>query len=71
MSKHLGNLKRLHQKLAVALGEDHQHVVQLQEEISSRAVNTPQPLRCESAAVRPGMPRSFNHRWKYLNTPSA
>jgi len=67
MSKHLGNLKRLHQKLALALGGSHPHVMQLQVEIDAYATNLPKPVRCEFTALRREIGRSFNHRWKYLS----
>jgi hypothetical protein len=67
MSKHLGNLKRLHQKLALALGGSHPHVMQLQVEIEAYATNLPKPVRCEFTALRREIGRSFNHRWKYLS----
>ena len=67
MSKHLGNLKRLHQKLALALGDSHPHVMQLQVEIEAYATNLPKPVRCEFTALRREIGRSFNHRWKYLS----
>jgi hypothetical protein len=70
MSKHLGNLERLHKKLVVALGDKHPLVLQLQEEIVSFAATVPRRLRRESFSVRPEMGRSFNHRWKYLSSPS-
>lgn len=70
MSKHLGNLKRLHQKLVMALGDDHPHVMQLQAEIESYAANLPSPVHCEFTAMRREMGRSFNHRWKYLSGSS-
>lgn len=70
MSKHLGNLERLHKKLVVALGDTHPLVLQLQEEIVSFSASLPRRMRRESLAVRPEMGRSFNHRWKYLGSPS-
>ncbi|MBK6596019.1 MAG: hypothetical protein IPG23_26850 [Burkholderiales bacterium] len=48
MSKHLGNLERLHKKLVVALGDKHPLVLQLQEEIVSFAATVPRRLRRES-----------------------
>ena len=70
MSKHLGNLKRLHQKLAVALGDQHPLVLQLREEIVSFAATVGHRMRRESFAVKPEVGRSFNHRWKYLSSPA-
>lgn len=70
MSKHLGSLKRLHQKLAVALGENHPHVQQLQVEIGSYAASLPRPGRCQFAAPRCEIGRSINYRWKHLSESS-
>lgn len=70
MSKHLGNLKRLHQKLAVALGDQHPLVLQLQDEIVCFAANVGHRMRRESFAGKPEVGRSFNHRWKYLSSPN-
>jgi hypothetical protein len=67
MSKHLGNLKRLHQKLIVALGSSHPLVMQLQAEITSHAANLSKPVRCEFNVPRREMRRSFNHRWENLS----
>ena len=39
MSRHLGNLRRLHQKLKVALGETDSFVLQLKNEIESLQVH--------------------------------
>jgi hypothetical protein len=69
MSKHLGNLKRLHRKLVVALGDKHPLVLQLQDEIVSFAATVPRRMRRESFAVKSEVGRSFNHRWKYLSSP--
>lgn len=70
MSKHLGNLKRLHRKLVAALGDKHPLVLQLQDEIVSFAAIVPRRMRCDTFAAKPEMGRSFNHRWKYLSNPT-
>ncbi len=70
MSKHLGNLERLHKKLVLALGANHPLAVQLQAEIVSFAATVACRTRRESFAVRPEVGRSFNHRWKYLSSPA-
>lgn len=70
MSKHLGNLRRLHRKLAVALGEKHPLVLQLQDEIVAFAATVPRRMRCDTFVAKPEVGRSFNHRWKYLSGPT-
>ncbi len=71
MLKHLGNLKRLHHKLGVALGMNHPHVLQLQAEIESYSAKVSRSASCTSVQRQHEMGRSFNHRWKALTSHPA
>ena len=71
MLKHLGNLKRLHHKLGMALGVNHPHVLQLQAEIESYSVRVSRSGSCVSLQRQSEIGRSFNHRWKALTNHSA
>jgi hypothetical protein len=67
MSKQLGNLQRLHQKLEAALGTEHPHVRQLQAEIESHAQNVKPPARCAVVQRQRELSRTFNHRWHSIH----
>ncbi len=71
MLKHLGNLKRLHHKLGVALGANHPHVLQLQAEIESYSEKVSRSTSCGSVHRHGEIGRSFNHRWKALTNHPA
>ena len=66
MSNHLGNLKRLHQKLSLALGDSHPLALQLQRDIESYAEALSKRRQCVPLSLRRPTGRSSNHRWKYL-----
>jgi hypothetical protein len=71
MSNDLGDLKRLHRKLAIALGDQHPVVVQLEAEITDCTVKLARPARYECAASVREIRRSASQRLRNLSTFAA
>ncbi len=71
MLMHLGALKRLHHKLAVALGDRHPDVVRLEVEIADCARKSVRPARYECAAQLRDIRRSTSQRLRNLKVPRA
>ncbi len=71
MWMHLGDLKRLHHKLAVALGDRHPDVVRLESEIADCAKKSVRPARYACAAQLRDIRRSTSQRLRNLNLPCA
>jgi hypothetical protein len=71
MSKDLGDLKRLHHKLAIALGDGHSVVLQLEAEIAECTATFAQPARYECAAKVREIRRSYSQRLRNLSDSAA
>jgi hypothetical protein len=71
MSKDLGNLKRLHKKLAIALGCQQSDVVQLEAEIAACATRLALPTRYVCAAKVREIRRSTSQRLRNLGDSAA
>lgn len=63
MSRHLGNLKRLHRKLRSAFGDDHALVVQLKQDMESLQALESKYLDQNLAPSGRFLGRSRMHRW--------
>jgi hypothetical protein len=71
MWMHLGNLKRLRHKLAVALGDGHPEVLRLEAEIVDRAKRSDRPTRYDCAAQVRDIRRSTSQRCAKLGDIAA
>jgi hypothetical protein len=71
MWMHLGDLKRLHSKLALALGDRHPDVVRLEVEIADCARKSVRPARYECAAQLRDIRQSASQRLRNLKVPRA
>ncbi len=71
MSKDLYDLKRLRNKLALALGDGHPVVAQLEAEIVECTANFARPARYECAAKVREIRRSVSQRLKNLSESAA
>jgi hypothetical protein len=71
MWMHLGDLKRLHHKLAVALGDRHPDVALLDAEITDCEKKSVRPTHYACAAQLRDIRRSTSQRLRNLNMPIA
>jgi hypothetical protein len=71
MWMHLGDLQRLHHKLAVALGGRHPDVLRLEVEIAECAKKSLRPARYECASQLRDIRRSTSQRLRNLKVPRA
>lgn len=71
MWMHLGDLKRLHHKLVIALGDGHPDVVGLESEIADCDKKSVRPARYECAAQLRDIRRSTSQRLRNLKVPRA
>jgi hypothetical protein len=71
MSKDLGDLRRLHYKLAIALGDGHSVVAQLEAEIAECTTKFTQLARYECAAKVREIRRSSSQRLRNLSDSAA
>ena len=71
MSKYLGDLKHLHHKLAIALGEGCPDVVQLEAEIAECNAKFARPARYECGVKVREIRRSNSQRVKNLSNSAA
>ena len=62
----LDDLKRLHRKLAVSLGDTHPAVTQLESDIAACTVKSVRPARYECAATLREIRRSNSQRLRKL-----
>jgi len=71
MSKDPGDLKRLHSKLAIALGDGHSLVAQLEAEIAECNAKFARPARYECGVKVREIRRSNSQRVKNLSNSAA
>ena len=71
MWMHLGDLKRLHHKLALALGNEHPDVLRLEADIADCAKKSVRPARYACAAQLRDIRRSNSQRCVKLSVVDA